>query len=601
LWGGGNERIPNAVVYTEIHDEFIQGLFLKCSGNETAFASVNNIDNITVFTGNKTYYYPQSIIETWEQKNTEGGILLQLPVKPYAKSVIKPWINWYGDLNFALKNITAFLINPFSFSSTCFFISLFIALLWRELKTGIDFVIYKHGKKAEIILLLFLLVFAFLLRINGFTRHSSWLDELYSSITRANPALPFINIFKDPGNPPLFYLVLRLWHKIFGWSEPSGRMLCVMIGIAGIVSLYCFVKMMCGRKCAFLAAFLLTINSTHIGFSNEIRAYILEMALVPLVSQLFFVLLRKDSLKNYALYVLAGSALVNTHYYGVLLILFNFIYYVLDSKKQLFVKKTVCFTAANILVALSLLPFFVITAFSEALLDGSFNTWIPKPGNREVMTFFALLAVCVIFPRIKKMSKTAENLSSRCNNLPVYAVYAVSFIFISVFLVSLKRPMLTWRYLSICLPLVISVLPIVFPGTNICEKLKTVIHFILLVVFINFTCNFRMFGGGYNDTGREAQEYISADAEAHSLKAAELIIAAPMFQNIMSYYDLREIAFYSSAMNCDVVYVSPLHTDEEEILRLLAYAGLDEENILRIKTTNGKYILKKYLLRDTGD
>lgn len=33
----------------------------------------------------------------------------------------------------------------------------------------------------------------------------------------------------------------------------------------------------------------------------------------------------------------------------------------------------------DVLVALSLAPFFIITAFSKALGDTSFNTWIPEP------------------------------------------------------------------------------------------------------------------------------------------------------------------------------------------------------------------------------
>jgi hypothetical protein len=336
------------------------------------------------------------------------------------------------------------------------------------------------------------------------------------------------------------------------------------------------------------------------------------MAVVPEVAQLFFVLLRKNSLKNYALYILAGAALVNTHYYGSLLVLFNFIYYVFINRKQLFAKSAVCFMAVNIIIAFSLLPFFVVTAFKGALLNSGvntpppgFNIPTPKLGAWEFITFIGLLSVCFIFALIKKRSKTVKNVSARCNNLPDYAVYAVAFIFMSAFLISLKRPILMWRYLSVCLPLILTIPPAIVLKIHYGE-LHFVPRFAFLIIAIWFSYRFTLFGGGYNDVAKEAQEYISADAGAYLLKAAELVYAYPIFQqipqNMMSYYNLEEITPYSNVVNCDVVYVNPLFiTDEKGMLRLLADAGLDGENILRVKAPNSKYILKKYLLRDTGD
>ncbi|MDR1253018.1 MAG: glycosyltransferase family 39 protein [Treponema sp.] len=587
--GSSQNDLPNAVIFTEIHGEYIQKLFVQCYYKEIA---VKAIDNIAVFIGNKTYYFPKSAIETWEKRETEDGILLRLPVEPYAKSIIKPWINWYGDLNFVLKQMVAFLINPLSFSAAFAFILMAVALLWTEIKTNfcnIKKFKEKNGKRLEMILLLALLIFAFLLRINGLTKHSSGVDELYSSTVAANPHLPLLNTFKDPGNPPLFYLLLRLWHEIFGWSESSGRLLCVVIGIIGIVSLYIFVKSMCGVKCAFLAALFLTINPSHIGCSNEIRAYILQMTLVPLVSLFFFGLLKKGDCKNYVLYILAGAAIVNTHYFGVLLIIFNFIYYIIINRKQLFVRKTFVFFIANVIVSLSLLPFFVVTAFRRALMDSSFNTWISKPGKRYFLVFIVLLLVSFVFPLIKRLSKPAKNISAQSGGLLDYAVYASSFIFISAFLISLKRPILTWRYPSICLPLLISVMPLAVFNVIRFGRLDKFIRFVFILVLMQFSGGFKLFGGGGNDVYKEAQEYICADVAAHILKAVELNDWDP------SYYDLVKVAPFSSGENYDVVYINPLHKDEDAVSRALTDAGLDGRNVLKIRTTNGKYIWKKHL------
>jgi hypothetical protein len=593
LWptGSAQNDLKNTVVHTEINGEFIQKLFLQYSGGQNASAP---IDNISVFIGNKTFYYSKNVIEKWEWKEMEGGVLFQLPVKPYAHSAIKPWINWYGDLNFALKEITAFLINPVSFSVVFICVLFCISLLLKEIKT-IDSIVKNNNKIFEIGIMLLLLIFAFLLRINGLTRHSSWGDELYS-MSAANPQSPLLKAFNDPGNPPLFYLLLRLWYTIFGWSEASGRMLCVVIGIAGIVSLYSFVKMKCGRRYAFLSAFLLALQATHIGFSNEIRAYILQMALAPLAAQLLFCVLQKDSAGNYVRYVLAGAAIVNTHYYGALLIAFNFIYYIINNRKQLFSKKTIYFFIANAVIALSLLPFFVIAAFQRALRNSSFNSWIPRLDKESFIVFAVVLFICLLIPLIKRLSKTVKKISAQYGGFFEYTIYACSFIFIMAFIISLKRPIFTWRYLSICLPFLISIISFAVVNTLRYGKLDALIRLIFFVFLIRFSCGFRMFGGGFSDVFKEAQEYINADAQVHSLKFAEL----GDYGYDPSYYNLEKIPSFSKDENYEVVYLNPLHKNEDQMARLLTDSGLDGENILRIKTNYGKYILKKYLIRKSG-
>jgi hypothetical protein len=319
------------------------------------------------------------------------------------------------------------------------------------------------------------------------------------------------------------------------------------------------------------------------------------MALVPLVSLLFFRLLQTSTRKNYALYVLVGAVLVNTHYYGVLLVAFNGIYYLVVNCKHILARKAAAFYISNGIIALSLLPFFMITAFQRALMDGRFNTWIPSPGKKELAAFIVLLLSCFLFPLIKRRSKTVKNTLIQSGGLFEYVVYAVSFIFITAYLVSLKRPVLTLRYLSICLPLLISILPVIVFNVLRFGKLNELIRFLLVFVLMQFSYSFTFFGGGWNYVYKEAQEYICADAGAHSLKVANFI--SYLYEWIKpSYYGLEEIASFSQGEQYDVVYINPQHLDE----RIMADVGLDGSNVLKIRTTDGKYIWKKYLRQNTG-
>jgi hypothetical protein len=59
-----------------------------------------------------------------------------------------------------------------------------------------------------------------------------------------------------------------------------------------------------GRKTALCAALVAALSGFAIGYSQEMRTYILKMFLVPLVSLAFLNLLKNMSAKNIILYLL---------------------------------------------------------------------------------------------------------------------------------------------------------------------------------------------------------------------------------------------------------------------------------------------------------
>jgi hypothetical protein len=125
-------------------------------------------------------------------------------------------------------------------------------------------------------------------------------------------------------------------------------------------------------------------------------------------------------------------------------------------------------------------------------------------------------------------------------------------------------------------------------------KLDVLIRFVFVFTVMQFSYSFQLFGIGRSDAYKEAQEYICADVAAHSLKAAELNDKEP------SYYGLVKITPFSPGDHYEVVYINPLHLEENGMLGILTNAGLDGSNVLKIRTTNEKYIWKKYLPQNTG-
>ncbi|MDR3336624.1 MAG: hypothetical protein LBT16_05410, partial [Treponema sp.] len=217
----------NIVMHTELRSTgFHHRIFLRMP-ESTAEEAINSMDNISVFIGNKLYYFSRDDIQKFSGKTKDGYILFQIPGLHYTKSlVIKDWINYYGDFNIALKIFCGFLFFPYRFIPTYLFLAGLLLLYRKQLKA-----LYRRIRQRPefwaVVLVAVITVFGFALRINGYVRHSGWTDEMYSAVRTGNPNLPLIATFSDPGNPPFYPMLLRCWFKLFGWSEEAGTMLSV--------------------------------------------------------------------------------------------------------------------------------------------------------------------------------------------------------------------------------------------------------------------------------------------------------------------------------------------------------------------------------------
>ena len=142
-----------------------------------------------------------------------------------------------------------------------------------------------------------------------------------------------------------------------------------------------------------LGAFFYAISFVAIGAAHEVRGYVLELALLPFVFYFLLHFLNNPKPSNALGYVLLGAMVCNTHYFGAVMILAGFIASAIllwqatelsrDQKR----KRLVALLLLDMLIASSLVPFFAITAFSQALSDTSFNTWIPAPSLNGLLQF----------------------------------------------------------------------------------------------------------------------------------------------------------------------------------------------------------------------
>ena len=108
-------------------------------------------------------------------------------------------------------------------------------------------------------LLLAILFLALALRMFGLTYHSLWMDESVSikwGRMATGDILAHTTNMREDAHPPLSYLALHAWIRVFGDSEASLRGHVAALGFLLVVFMYLLAKELAGQRAALLAALL---------------------------------------------------------------------------------------------------------------------------------------------------------------------------------------------------------------------------------------------------------------------------------------------------------------------------------------------------------
>ena len=125
-----------------------------------------------------------------------------------------------------------------------------------------------------------LVLLACLLRLNSITFQSLWRDEVDAVRFALAPLPDVIKTFSQPGfNGPLYFLMLRGWIGLAGQSEFALRFPSLMFGVISIALIYSVGTRLFSRPIGLVAALLLTFSGYHVWYSQEAKMYTLITAL----------------------------------------------------------------------------------------------------------------------------------------------------------------------------------------------------------------------------------------------------------------------------------------------------------------------------------
>lgn len=173
-----------------------------------------------------------------------------------------------------------------------------------------------------------------------------WLDETLSlkDAGYVNPngfqyeqpqGIGFIIRNTPMSHPYGFYLLLAGWLRLTGVSEFSGRALSLLIGVLSVAMIYRAAADMISRRAGLVAACLLSTSAFYFHYLHEMRMYTALVLLVIVCLWAYWHLVQGDErLPTQVIAVFSLTALLYTHYLGLLLIAGIGLYHLLLARKD---------------------------------------------------------------------------------------------------------------------------------------------------------------------------------------------------------------------------------------------------------------------------
>lgn len=164
-----------------------------------------------------------------------------------------------------------------------------------------------------------------------------WFDENYSIILAHQSVPDLLHLTGVDAHPPLYYLLLKAWGSVFGWSELSLRAMSALLCsiTVGVVAL--LLRRLFTIRVALVTLPFLALAPFWLRYGYEIRMYALAGLIAAAAS---YVLVRATESKNdkrwwgfYAVLVAAG---MYTLYMSVVVWLSHFVWLVINHRRHVF-------------------------------------------------------------------------------------------------------------------------------------------------------------------------------------------------------------------------------------------------------------------------
>ena len=163
---------------------------------------------------------------------------------------------------------------------------------------------------------------AAVLRFATLDLQSFWYDEAFTPVHVLHQGLAATlrAVSHTENTPPLWYVLIWGWSRIWGTGEVALRSLSALAGVLTVPVAWGIGCELAGRRAALVAATLVAVNPLFVWYSQEARAYSLFTLLAGLAMLCFLRALREPTTRRLAAFAVAGALALLTHYFAVFLL-----------------------------------------------------------------------------------------------------------------------------------------------------------------------------------------------------------------------------------------------------------------------------------------
>lgn len=400
-------------------------------------------------------------------------------------------------------------------------------------------------------------------------QQSVWFDEAYSIILAKQPVVNLIHLTSMDTHPPFYYLLLKGWAGLFGWSEFALRSLSVVAFGGSIVVGAILVRRLFGVRAALISLPVAALSPFLLRYGFEIRMYALA-SLIGISATYVLVVARETRGKTqqwrlYVIYALLVAIGVYTLYYTALLWIAHLVWQVvLAYKDKKPIVKTPWFMSyvGAVLLFLPWLPLFVsqitngaLAAISQPMtldnLGGIVSfAFLYEPawqldGYTTIIIVFVMVLIGVLTYRAFKVASKKEK-----TYLWLLALYILVPVVV-IALVSLAKPLYVERYISHIL-----IGGLLFVGVIIAEATRRSspriifavgVFFVVLLLGIDQLATVGNYN--YQRLQKPSVKDVAAAMKDHCSDGTTILAADPYVAIELSYYlpASCQLRFYSQS------------------------------------------------------
>jgi len=297
---------------------------------------------------------------------------------------------------------------------------------------------------------------------------SFWLDESIGAlVVKSQSFIQILTEFvKHDNHPPLYYLTLKLWSDIFGYSEVALRSLSVLFGL-GTIYLVFKIGETFSKKTGLLAALFIATSQFHIYYSQEARMYSMAAFLAALAFYLFL----KEKWPYFALVI---TLLIFTDYVPVFLLPVFVLIGIADEKPAKWWKRLFLCHLPLLILGLIWAPILLVQMQGGRWLLETLPAWSRLAGGATPKQV-ALVWMKFVFGRISLYNKALYYTLTGLFSIPFLITFLRSW-------QDRKKTYLLWLYLAV--PLFIGfITSFIFPNLIYFRFLYILPAFYLLAAY----------------------------------------------------------------------------------------------------------------------